>query len=478
VASRIVIEDSDGASQLIPTLKEIRDLLKEGKSGGGGGKSPSASPKPEGQATGSEPKQEDDLLGTVTRAARAFKGRGNGEDIAQLVKKLGGDDLLGSLKGVIGENGGTITKIGDLLGQAGYGRGAGLARMVGQLGSTGGTGAASAAAGAGASSGAGAAAAAARVAAGAGAATGTAGAAGGGALAAVGGAGAGAGGGALAGLGTAATGAAAALGPAAIAFVAAQAAADVAAKGLAAAAQAAESMGKTARQVVNDDAFGMFRDGVENAAKGLDAVSDLSPAAKVAAAGLRTATAVVNEFRETVNAVVQRGRELSRYSGELASANARADVRKLERDIAEAQALGESVGRLTDSQSRLDATFREILLPIKSILADILADLVEPVADLASIIKPFVVTLLEILKSILDAVRKLNPLNRAKDALSGIRKLVEGDEGDGTLNKIMEKFLDADGLGAQVGLTPAADRAAARDEGFGQAGGSPLFGTP
>ena len=278
----------------------------------------------------------------------------------------------------------------------------------------------------------------------------------------------------MAGLGTAASGAAAALGPMAAAFVVAQASADVAAKGLAAAGQAAEYVGKQARQVVNDDAFGLLSDRAEIAAKGLDAVSDLSPAAKVAAAGLRTATAVINEFKETVNAVVQRGRELSRYSGELASANARADVRKLERDIAEAQALGESVGRLTDSQSRLDSTFREIMLPIKTMLADILA---EPVADLVSIVKPFVVTLLEFLKLILDAIRALNPANRLKDAFSGGRKL-EGDAGDGTLNKIMERFLDADGLGAQVGLTPSADRAAARDEGFAQSVGSPLFGTP
>jgi hypothetical protein len=144
----------------------------------------------------------------------------------------------------------------------------------------------------------------------------------------------------MAGLGTAATGAAAALGPMAAAFVVAQASADVAAKGLAAAGQAAEYVGKQARQVVNDDAFGLLSDRAEIAAKALDAVSDLSPAAKVAAAGLRTATAVINEFKETVNAVVQRGRELSRYSGELASANARADVRKLERDIARLRSWG------------------------------------------------------------------------------------------------------------------------------------------
>ncbi len=473
MASKIIIED-DGAKDLIPTLKEIRDLLK-GSASASGSKPTGEKPAAEQPATGSEPK-EDNFLGSAIRAGRLFKGRGSADDIAQLAKKFGGEDLLGSLKGAIGENGGTISKIGDLLGQAGYGRGAGLARMVGQLGSNGGTGAASAAAG-GAGSGAGTAATAARVAASAttGTAAGGAAAGGGGALAAAGGAG---GGGAMAGLGTAATGAAAALGPMAAAFVAAQASADVAAKGLAAAGQAAEYVGKQARQVVNDDAFGLLSDRAELAAKGLDAVSDLSPAAKVAAAGLRTATAVVNEFRETVNAVVQRGRELSKYSGELASANARADVRKLERDIAEAQALGESVGRLTDSQSRLDSTFREIMLPIKSMLADILADVVEPVADIAAIIKPFVVQLIEFLKSILSAIRALNPANRLKDAISGGRKLIEGDDGDGTLNKIMERFLDADGLGAQVGLTPAASRAAARDEGFAQTVGSPLFGTP
>jgi hypothetical protein len=457
MASRIIIEDSDGAKDVVPTLKEIRDLLKGMKSvgtGGGAADAVKGTASPRQGAQGGD----DDLFGSAIRAARLLKGQGSASEAAKLLKSVGGEDLLGSLKGAIGENGGTITKIGDMLGQAGYGRGAGLARMVGSFGSTGASAAGGAAAGGGGTL-----------------ATGgtAAGGGGGGALAAVGRAG-----GAVAGGAGVAGGLAAAAGPMAAAFVVAQASADVAAKGLAAAGQAAEYVGKQARQVVNDDAFGLLSDRAEIAAKGLDAVSDLSPAAKVAAAGLRTASAVVNEFRETVNAVVQRGRELSRYSGELASANARADVRKLERDIAEAQALGESVGRLTDSQSRLDSSFREIMLPIKTMLADILSDLVEPAADLISIVKPFIVTLLEFLKLILDAIRALNPANRVKDALSGIRKAIEGDEGDGRLNKIMEKFLDADGLGAQVGLTPAANRAAARDEGFAQSVGSPLFGTP
>jgi hypothetical protein len=93
--------------------------------------------------------------------------------------------------------------------------------------------------------------------------------------------------------------------------------------------------------------------------------------------------------KELTNQFVERGRELSGLSPQLAGANARADIREFRSDVREAQVLGPGTARLTDAESQLNTSFREIMLPIKAAITDEIVELLEtaneflePVADL------------------------------------------------------------------------------------------------
>ncbi len=255
------------------------------------------------------------------------------------------------------------------------------------------------------------------------------------------------------------------------AFAIASTAAEVGAEALRGFRGAVQQAGDNARKLANNDTLGLVSGAAEGAAASLEKIPVVG---KLQAEAIRTATAAVSEFTKTVDAFVERGKELSKYNADLAAANAQADVRRLEQNIAEADRLGKSVSRLTDAESRLDDTFREVMLPIKQLIAEILADLVEPAADIIGIAKPAIVTLLELVKSILDAVRSANPLNRVRDGISSVRKLVDGESDEGQLNSIMEKFLGAGGAAPAL-APPAAGRADSPTSGFAQTVSTPIF---
>lgn len=96
----------------------------------------------------------------------------------------------------------------------------------------------------------------------------------------------------------------------------------------------------------------------------------LGPKGFVAAAALQATVGAVTAFRETVNAFVARGRELSGLSGTLASATAQADVRKLQADLREAQQVGPAMARLIEVQSKADAAVQRLLEPIKIVITE------------------------------------------------------------------------------------------------------------
>lgn len=113
---------------------------------------------------------------------------------------------------------------------------------------------------------------------------------------------------------------------------------------------------------------------VDVAAMGL---SKLGPAGIVAAGAVKIFGEAVVAVKQTVDALVARGRELAPYSGTLAASTARADVRKLQSDVGEAERIGPALAKLIDAQSRAEAMQQRMLEPIKSFLADKLTVLME-----------------------------------------------------------------------------------------------------
>jgi hypothetical protein len=147
--------------------------------------------------------------------------------------------------------------------------------------------------------------------------------------------------------------------------------------------------------------LGIFTKAVGGAAEMLDKIPIVG---QVYAAYLRTAGAVVETFTGVVQAFVDRGAVLSKYSGDVAGARSRSEVREIMGDIREAQMLGADTGRLTDSWSEIQELVREILLPLKGAVLRRLTDAVDKGAHFLAAIAPFVETGVEGLIKLFDLV--------------------------------------------------------------------------
>ncbi len=127
---------------------------------------------------------------------------------------------------------------------------------------------------------------------------------------------------------------------------------------------------------------------------------------QVLEAQLGAVATVVRSFSDTVEGFVARGRELASYSPELSAAGARAEVTSTMSDLREASELGDGLSRLTDAQTDFNTELRELLLPIKKALIEILVPIVEKATDAVEIIRnilEFFYGLRQNLESLLNA---------------------------------------------------------------------------
>lgn len=256
--------------------------------------------------------------------------------------------------------------------------------------------------------------------------------------AAAGGAEAGAAGGAAAG-GTLAAVAA----PVAIALAAVAAAAYVGAKALTVAAQSAEFVGKSAAKIADNRYFDVFKDSVEVAASTLEKIPLIGG---TLAEAVRSTSRAFTAAGDAANAFVERGRYLARYNSELGAAQGRARVNTILADVREAEALAPSISKTTENMNTMDVGMRDLLLPIKQALSELLAA--------GSSIGAEVVTLLSAFKPVIKfAVRCMTALPIAAlelfgEVLKALRWALEkwgfkfGDPiTPGDLNSMMENFL-------------------------------------
>ena len=154
----------------------------------------------------------------------------------------------------------------------------------------------------------------------------------------------------------------------------AQQAANVAASAISIPGQAARAGGQVAASAVGNDYMGAFNKAVDAAS---DTLGKIPVVGAPLSAALQTAVAPVRAFTDVVQAFVDRGKELSQYSGPLAGEQARVQVRDLMADLREAQELGPGMAALQDKQDQVWVELREILLPIKSAMIDMLIPIMD-----------------------------------------------------------------------------------------------------
>lgn len=145
-------------------------------------------------------------------------------------------------------------------------------------------------------------------------------------------------------------------------------------------------LGDRATQIAGNDHGELLADGASAARIGLLA---LGPAGMAASAALTLATPVVKEFAKVAGAFVERGKYLATYNSTLGAANAVANVRSTLADVRESQALAPSISRTTDNMSQMDTGLRDLMLPIKQGLSEILAAGTDIGKEVITLLKEF-----------------------------------------------------------------------------------------
>jgi len=196
-------------------------------------------------------------------------------------------------------------------------------------------------------------------------------------------------------------------------------AAVAAAKAISAAGQmvgdAARAAGTTMVSAISNDFGGLTKavsGGLQSFGDKMELISPLLSAGAKALSGMIDAADMVTR------AFLERARQLSQFSGQISVAQGRAEVRGVLADLEEARALEGSLSRMVDAQSSMEMSLRELLLPIKEKLAEILADVMEALGDgfdMLKELKPVVSMMLEITPAVIVI----------KDFVAGIKVLVD-----------------------------------------------------
>jgi hypothetical protein len=243
----------------------------------------------------------------------------------------------------------------------------------------------------------------------------------------------------------------------------------------------AQYLGAQTRALAGNDGIGLISNAADRAADQLDKIPIVG---KAMAAAVQATIEPLRQLDQASRAFVARGHELAQYDERLSLATAMAEVRQVKADIREAERTGGAVARVVDAQSRLDVAFQDALVPLKTVVADRLADLTNKVTLLVEVggrVVEVVVNRLPSIESTLAAVSSLLggvvpgagiAIDKIKDAV----KVLEEDakrQRDEEEEKLMNQFFDAvDALG----LRPADPNTAIIDAQRGQVLGIPLLG--
>ena len=179
--------------------------------------------------------------------------------------------------------------------------------------------------------------------------------------------------------------------------------------------------GDAAKGIIGNDLYTPVMKGAEHAAQSLEKIPIVG---KVFAEQLRTATAVISTFKETVDAATARAKELQGYDSRIAQSFANQDVSKILSDINEADRLGAQYGRIVDSQTDIMSEIKEIILPIKEIVVTDLADGLELLKVVLQILKPVVLNNAETLSSLNEVARGI--LDKTSGGFSFVGGILEG----------------------------------------------------
>jgi hypothetical protein len=106
-------------------------------------------------------------------------------------------------------------------------------------------------------------------------------------------------------------------------------------------------------------------------------------------AEIKAANAIGGLPERLTAAFIARAHELAPVSGAITGAEARSEVRGTLADVREAQELGPAMARMIDAEMDLKLEFRQLILPIKKFVVEVLADRLELIVRLVKIAENF-----------------------------------------------------------------------------------------
>ncbi len=195
-----------------------------------------------------------------------------------------------------------------------------------------------------------------------------------------------------------------------------------------------ENIGKNTAAMFRNDYLTVVKTRSEEVAA---ALGEIPVAGGILKAQFEMTQIPMKVFVETLNAINQRGRELAAYDGRLAATSAMADVRSMRADMREANRLGGGMSSIMDSSSRYENSIRELMLPIKEKIVNVIAPVMERIADRAETAVKVVEIIPIALQTGVEALGQTIKLNvsgaekTVENGLDKIKEVLEGETKDG-----------------------------------------------
>lgn len=187
--------------------------------------------------------------------------------------------------------------------------------------------------------------------------------------------------------------------------------------------------GKVVASVAKNSATGAFVEGLQGAAQ---AVEKFGVAGKATAEVLNTAAVAVQTFKVVVDSFAERARELEHLSPDIAASSARADIRRMNTDMTEANAIGPQLAKLIELQSKTEAIFSATMLPIKQWALE----------NVNAFLQWFMQTFADFVEGLNEGLKEAHLESKALASLvRRIRDIMEEKEGDPPLDVILKAGL-------------------------------------
>jgi hypothetical protein len=203
-----------------------------------------------------------------------------------------------------------------------------------------------------------------------------------------------------------------------------------------------EAMRKTVGRVT-EGLEGLAQNQLPSARGFGDAIADFQETIPIIGSAMAAQTRLTQDIAQLPEKISQaflnRAHQIAQYSGPISAAEAMANVRNIKADIREARELGPGMARMVDAQSRIEQDVREILLPIKKFVVEVLAERLELLADAARVILRSPELAQAILKESLEALALLASA-KGTEAIKKIDELPE------KLAKILQRQDDNPGI--------------------------------